>query len=108
MTDVDMGMIVQALTEHHHLKHHTTIEGFTTCRCSCGILTECAGPMGWFACDKGHAEHLARDILMPLMTRPIPPGSRCTCGAGDHRPPGVHNIHCADPDASATRPIPAR
>jgi hypothetical protein len=66
-------MIVQALTEHHHLKHHTTIEGFTTCRCSCGILTECAGPMGWFACDKGHAEHLARDILMPLMTRPIPP-----------------------------------
>jgi hypothetical protein len=29
--------------------------------------------MGWFACDKGHAEHLARDILMPLMTRPIPP-----------------------------------
>jgi hypothetical protein len=39
-------------------------------------------------------------------TSVTPPGSRCTCGAGDHRPPGVHNIHCADPDASATRPIP--
>jgi hypothetical protein len=35
-----------------------------------------------------------------------PPGSRCTCGAGDHRPPGAHNIHCVDPDASATRVIP--
>lgn len=26
---------------------------------------------------------------------------RCTCGVGDHRPPGAHGIHCADPDASA-------
>jgi hypothetical protein len=44
--------------------------------------------------------------IVVTATRPIPPGSRCTCGAGDHRPPGAHNIHCADPDASATRPIP--
>jgi hypothetical protein len=31
-----------------------------------------------------------------------PPEVRCTCGAGDHRPPGAHNIHCDDPDAAAT------
>jgi hypothetical protein len=59
--------IMQALTEHQPVKHHTTIEGFKTCACSCGILTECAGPMGWFVCEKGHAEHLARDVLAPIV-----------------------------------------
>jgi hypothetical protein len=39
--------------------------------------------------------------------RVIQPGSRCTCGVGDHRPPGAHGIHCADPDGSAVTGDPS-
>jgi hypothetical protein len=53
---------------------------------------ECMAQVTWWHCTNPY--------------RVTPPGSRCTCGAGDHRPPGAHNIHCVDPDASATRVIP--
>jgi hypothetical protein len=91
----DDGSVTFTPDDLRHLRVAPPVEG------TCGTCFT----SGWYGSRTG-PEHRHCDCGRPCSACPIPSGSRCTCGAGDHRPPGVHNIHCADPDASATRPIP--